>query len=233
MTSSATLALMTPSLLKVIAEAKARNDVIAKATPDEKPPFGDGIPYQSFPDAAPGCEAGEVVEKPGRTEAEVTYRFPDTPNADWTDRLKLVPEGDKLLVDDILFANVANGEPDQGSSPRPLQRLRPVGSRNGQSGSGRGVARRPRRERASRRGRGVRCRWQAAGRDRRHRAPVFPRSAVKSIQALPLVESGAADAFGFDDRKLALACASHRGEPAHAELAAAMLAAGRPRRERA
>lgn len=54
---------------------------------------------------------------------------------------------------------------------------------------------------------------------------VFPRSAVKSIQALPLVESGAADAFGFDDRKLALACASHRGEPAHAELAAAMLAA--------
>jgi len=54
--------------------------------------------------------------------------------------------------------------------------------------------------------------------------PVFPRSAVKSIQALPLVESGAADAFGFDDRHLALACASHRGEPAHAELAAAMLA---------
>jgi len=110
----ATMALMTPSLLKVIEEAKARNDVIAKATPDEKPPFGDGIPYQSFPDAAPGCEAGEVIEKPGRTEAEVTYRFPDTPNADWTDRLKLVLEGDKLLVDDILFANVANGEPDQG-----------------------------------------------------------------------------------------------------------------------
>lgn len=110
----ATLALMTPSLQKGIAEAKARNDVIAKATPDEKPPFGDGIPYQSFPDAAPGCEAGKVVEKPGRTEAEITYRFPDTPNADWTDRLKLVPEGDKLLVDDILFANVANGEPDQG-----------------------------------------------------------------------------------------------------------------------
>jgi L-asparaginase II len=54
---------------------------------------------------------------------------------------------------------------------------------------------------------------------------VFPRSAVKSIQALPLVESGAAEAFGFGDRQLALACASHRGEPAHAELAAEMLAA--------
>lgn len=54
--------------------------------------------------------------------------------------------------------------------------------------------------------------------------PVFPRSAVKAIQALPLVESGAADAYGFGDRELALACASHSGEPAHAELAASMLA---------
>ncbi|MVA99833.1 asparaginase [Nitratireductor sp. CAU 1489] len=54
--------------------------------------------------------------------------------------------------------------------------------------------------------------------------PVFPRSAIKAIQALPLVESGAADACGFDDRDLALACASHSGEAAHAERAAAMLA---------
>ncbi|UCI06805.1 asparaginase [Mesorhizobium sp. B1-1-8] len=54
--------------------------------------------------------------------------------------------------------------------------------------------------------------------------PVFPRSAVKAIQALPLVESGAADAYGFGNRELALACASHSGEPAHVELAQAMLA---------
>lgn len=54
--------------------------------------------------------------------------------------------------------------------------------------------------------------------------PVFGRSAVKAIQALPLVESGAADAFGFGNRELALACASHSGEKEHAALAAAMLA---------
>lgn len=54
--------------------------------------------------------------------------------------------------------------------------------------------------------------------------PVFPRSAVKAIQALPLVESGAADAYGFGNRELALACSSHSGEPQHVELAAAMLA---------
>lgn len=53
--------------------------------------------------------------------------------------------------------------------------------------------------------------------------PVFPRSAVKAIQALQLVESGAAEAFGFGDRELALACASHSGEPAHATLAGEML----------
>ncbi|TGQ95873.1 asparaginase [Mesorhizobium sp. M8A.F.Ca.ET.208.01.1.1] len=54
--------------------------------------------------------------------------------------------------------------------------------------------------------------------------PVFPRSAVKAIQALPLVETGAADAYGFGNRELALACASHSGEPAHVDLARSMLA---------
>lgn len=54
--------------------------------------------------------------------------------------------------------------------------------------------------------------------------PVFPRSAVKAIQALPLIESGAAGAYGFGDREIALACASHSGEAEHVELAASMLA---------
>ncbi len=55
--------------------------------------------------------------------------------------------------------------------------------------------------------------------------PVFPRSAVKAIQALPLIESGTADAYGFGDKEIALACASHSGEPAHAALAQSMLGA--------
>lgn len=53
---------------------------------------------------------------------------------------------------------------------------------------------------------------------------VFPRSAIKVIQALPLVESGAADALGFGVSELALATASHNGEPRHVETARAMLA---------
>lgn len=53
--------------------------------------------------------------------------------------------------------------------------------------------------------------------------PIFPRSAIKPLQALPLVESGAADRFGCDPEELALACASHTGEPAHVEAVAAWL----------
>jgi L-asparaginase II len=48
-------------------------------------------------------------------------------------------------------------------------------------------------------------------------AAVFPRSAFKSLQALALVESGAADAFSVQPEELALACASHSGEPMHVE----------------
>lgn len=53
---------------------------------------------------------------------------------------------------------------------------------------------------------------------------IFPRSAVKVLQALPLVASGAADALGLNDDELALACASHGGEELHARTAASMLA---------
>ncbi len=55
--------------------------------------------------------------------------------------------------------------------------------------------------------------------------PIYPRSAVKALQALMLVESGAADRYGFGNAELALACASHNGEPRHVETVAKMLAA--------
>lgn len=53
--------------------------------------------------------------------------------------------------------------------------------------------------------------------------PVFPRSAVKALQALPLLESGAADRYGLTPAEIALAVASHSGEQAHAETSLAML----------
>lgn len=47
--------------------------------------------------------------------------------------------------------------------------------------------------------------------------PVFPRSAVKPLQAMTLLTSGAADALEVSDAEIALACASHNGEPVHAD----------------
>jgi L-asparaginase II len=54
--------------------------------------------------------------------------------------------------------------------------------------------------------------------------PIYPRSAVKALQALPLVASGAAEDFGLTDEELALACASHNAEPRHVAAARSMLA---------
>ena len=54
--------------------------------------------------------------------------------------------------------------------------------------------------------------------------PIFPRSAVKALQALPLIEQGAADRFSLSEEELALACASHSGEAAHVAGVERMLA---------
>jgi len=53
--------------------------------------------------------------------------------------------------------------------------------------------------------------------------PIYPRSAMKALQAVALVESGAAEAMALSDEQIALACASHNAEPAHVAAASAML----------
>jgi L-asparaginase II len=53
--------------------------------------------------------------------------------------------------------------------------------------------------------------------------PIFPRSAIKAFQCLPVIESGAADTFGLADEEIALACASHNGEAEHLRVARSLL----------
>lgn len=76
--------------------------------------------------------------------------------------------------------------------------------------------------------RGRACIVDAAGHVLEHwgdiDALVFPRSTIKPIQALPLLESGAAQALGVTDAEIALACASHSGETRHTRAVAAWLA---------
>ncbi len=52
---------------------------------------------------------------------------------------------------------------------------------------------------------------------------ILPRSANKPIQAMAFVESGAVERFGLGDAHIALACASHNGEPRHVETVRAWL----------
>lgn len=56
------------------------------------------------------------------------------------------------------------------------------------------------------------------------KAVMFPRSSAKMLQALPLIETGAADARGLSQAHLALACASHRGAQVHVDLAGRWIA---------
>jgi L-asparaginase II len=51
------------------------------------------------------------------------------------------------------------------------------------------------------------------------------RSCAKPFQLMPLIESGGFDRIGWGDDQLALACASHGGEPEHVAIAEAMLRA--------
>ncbi len=55
-------------------------------------------------------------------------------------------------------------------------------------------------------------------------AVIFPRSSCKMIQALPLLETGAAAVRGLSDAHLALSCASHQGAAQHVEMAGRWIA---------
>jgi L-asparaginase II len=56
--------------------------------------------------------------------------------------------------------------------------------------------------------------------------PVFMRSSCKPVQAMALLESGAADHFDLTEPEIAVACASHNGEPDHVSTVQKMLDKG-------
>ena len=52
----------------------------------------------------------------------------------------------------------------------------------------------------------------------------FSRSTLKAFQALPLLEGGGHEMFGYDSKHLAMLCASHNGEAMHVNVVDEMLA---------
>lgn len=92
--------LLTPSLKQLIADAWKKNAEYEAAHPGDKPPLGDGIQFQSYPDSMPICRPGDVSSGAGDTTVDVEYAHD---NAGWTDRLVLRADGDRLLIDDVLY----------------------------------------------------------------------------------------------------------------------------------
>ena len=62
-------------------------------------------------------------------------------------------------------------------------------------------------------------------------ATMFTRSSLKPFQAMPVLASGAAAAYGYGDAEIALMCASHSGEPRHVGVVSSMLERIRCRNE--
>jgi hypothetical protein len=68
-----------------------------------KPPLGDGVPFQAYQDVAPECRVGSVATAGDVVHVDVEHRFPDTPAANWTDRLVVRTEDGLARIDDILY----------------------------------------------------------------------------------------------------------------------------------
>lgn len=81
--------LLTADLRKAIDEANKKEAAYEAKYPGEKPPLGDGIPWQSAPDYAAKCETGLVTLSKTDAKVELNYAFPDDPAANFTDTLIL------------------------------------------------------------------------------------------------------------------------------------------------
>ena len=102
--------LLTAGLAAAIADAEARNELIQKAHPDEKPPLGDGIPWQAVPDYADQCRPGNVIFMMDEARIGIDYAFTSYPDANFTDTLTLKLVEDELgtkvwRIDNIAYAN--------------------------------------------------------------------------------------------------------------------------------
>lgn len=103
-------ALLTPDLTGAIAVANAKDAAFETAHPGDKPPLGDGIPWQAVQDYAATCDVGKVTATADSVEVELNYGFPDYPDANFTDRLVLKPVPDpsfganRWRIDNVVYA---------------------------------------------------------------------------------------------------------------------------------
>lgn len=80
---------LSADLQTAIAEAWAKDEAWENANPGEKPPLGDGIPWQAWPDYAADCKVGLVSLMKTDARVEINYAFPEDPAGNFTDTLLL------------------------------------------------------------------------------------------------------------------------------------------------
>jgi hypothetical protein len=80
---------LTAELKTAIADAWTKNEAYEKQYPGEKPPLGDGIPWQAWPDYAAECTVGLVTLMKTDAKVEINYVFPEDAAANFTDTLLL------------------------------------------------------------------------------------------------------------------------------------------------
>ena len=95
--------LVTPDLGDAIAAALARNAEIQAATPDEKPPLGDGVPWASWPDKPDTCDIEVTEAYDGAAMVNVSYGFTYAPDANYTDTLVLTEGDGGWAIDDVVL----------------------------------------------------------------------------------------------------------------------------------
>jgi len=101
--------ILTDNLNKAIKTAEDKNDAWAKQNPDEKPPLGDGLGWQSSPDYTDTCDIGLVTLSKTDAKVEIKYTFKDYPEGNYTDTLilKKVPiDGMDVgywRIDDVIY----------------------------------------------------------------------------------------------------------------------------------
>jgi hypothetical protein len=81
--------ILSADLKTAIADAWAKDDAWETANPGEKPPLGDGIPWQAWPDYAAECNVGLVTLMKTDAKVEINYGFPEDASANFTDTLLL------------------------------------------------------------------------------------------------------------------------------------------------
>ncbi len=102
-------AIITPGLKKAIAKADALDAAYEKKNPGEKPPLGDGLPWQSSPDYSAKCTADAPSSTAKEARVSITYAFDGAPSVTDTLLLRPVPNpdmGDEVWrIDDVLYAD--------------------------------------------------------------------------------------------------------------------------------